>query len=140
MKYMVLRILVFIICLVLGSVINGLIVSLGYLCIPLPQGINMNDPEAFKWALLNMRTVHFIFPFLAHAIGTFVSAWFWCSIKRKTTWKATLGFATIFFSGGLYMAIILDAPLFFEAIDLCYAYFPMGLFGYSLRLKTTQII
>jgi len=38
------------------------------------------------------------------------------------------------------MAFILDAPIIFEALDLCYTYFPMGLLGYSLRLKTTQCV
>ena len=133
-------VLIYIGCIGIGSFTNAALISLGYTLIPPPEGFNMAHPVEFQNAIAHIHAKHFIFPFLAHGFGTFCSAWLWCSIKRKATWKATLGIAAVFFSGGLYMAFILDAPIIFEALDLCYAYFPMGLLGYSLRLKTTQCV
>lgn len=132
------RVLVYILCILTGSIINGAIISIGYKCIPPPQGFNMNDPLAFKNAVSQMQALNFVFPFLAHALGTWFASWIWSSLKQQATWMSSLGIAGVFFCGGLYMAIILDAPIAFECFDLVYAYFPMAILGYLCRIKTFQ--
>ena len=58
---------------------------LGNWLIPLPEGVNTSTREALKAALPLLRMQDFVFPFLAHAMGTLTSAFFvsaWASDKQ----------------------------------------------------------
>ncbi len=67
-----------------GSFINIGLVMLGPLLIPPPAGVDMSDMESFAAAVDSMGPQHFLFPFLAHALGTFTAARCW-----PTDWLPT---------------------------------------------------
>ena len=84
-----------------------------------------------------MGVEHFVFPFLAHSIGTLVGAYFVSKMKvnRPLLTSIAIGFA--FLAGGVMMVIMLpQTPLWFILLDLILAYLPMAYIGY--RLGTTQ--
>ena len=64
---------IFFIALFMGMGVNMGMLFVGNWLIPLPEGVNTSSREALKVALPLLRLQDFIFPFLAHAMGTFTS-------------------------------------------------------------------
>lgn len=119
-----------------GSLVNLGILELGKILIPLPPGVNTDSMESLKAGLAQFEIQHFIFPFLAHAIGTLFGAFYAARIApgRKKICAAIVG--GFFFSGGLIMVIMVPSPLWFSIIDLALAYVPM--IWLALRLARVQ--
>ena len=59
---------------ILGSVVNMGIIMLSSSIIPPPEGADLTTEEGLKASMHLMQPKHFIMPFLAHALGTFVGA------------------------------------------------------------------
>lgn len=118
--------LLFVAALVLGMSVNmGLIYS-GMYFIPLPAGVDVTTREGLQAALPLMEYQHFVFPFLAHAMGTLVGAYAvtrWVSARKQS--RAYI-IAAIFFIGGLMNIIGMPSPVWFSIVDLSLAYFPMA--------------
>ncbi len=75
---------------------------------------------------------HFIFPFLAHALGTLVGAFIISKIAASHHIKLALLVGAFFLLGGIQMALSLNAPLWFEIVDLALAYIPMAFLGWKI--------
>ena len=56
-----------------GSVINMGLIQTGHGLMPI-EGVDPNDMEALAAAMPTLDFKYFIFPFLAHALGTLVGA------------------------------------------------------------------
>jgi len=56
--------------LLLGGTLNMVLVEAGMLVFPAPEGIDISTEAGLKLAMSKMSFEHFIFPFLAHALGT----------------------------------------------------------------------
>ena len=59
---------------VLGSVVNMALITVGGKVIPPPAGADITTMDGLKASLHLFEARHFIFPFLAHALGTLVGA------------------------------------------------------------------
>lgn len=138
MKGIVLNVLVFVACVFAGGIANGLIINYSGAIIPPPVGSNLTTEEGLKAAMAIMEPKHFIMPFLAHAIGTLVGAFFvTIFLKDRKLFRALLvGF--LFFLGGAWMVFELPSPLWFDALDLGLAYIPMAWIGYKLALRFSK--
>ncbi|MEY4351572.1 MAG: hypothetical protein RL078_1651 [Bacteroidota bacterium] len=126
-------ILLSIVGLILGAVTNGLLVQLGNKLIAAPEGLDLSTEAGLKAAMAHMEPKHFLFPFLAHAVGTFVGAFFVSKMKieRSLIHAMAIGFA--FLAGGVMMVMMLpETPLWFIFSDLILAYLPMAYLGYRL--------
>ena len=118
----------------IGSFVNGTIVS----NCPVPEGADISTPEALKNTLHLYGFNDLIYPFFAHAMGTFVGAFVAAFIAYKKMVAAQV-VSFMFFLGGLYMAFYLDfKPLEFSIIDLLFAYFPMGILGFLVAKKVSK--
>jgi hypothetical protein len=82
-----------------------------------------------------MEPKHFLFPFLAHASGTLLGVIFFTYFSKSNKLIFSLFVAGFFFVGGLYMVLILPAPIWFNVIDLVLAYFPMAALGFKLAKR-----
>ena len=69
---------------------------------------------------------HFVFPFLAHALGTFAGALAASFIAVSHKMKFAIGFGLFFLIGGIVAAFMIPAPTWFVVLDLVAAYIPMG--------------
>lgn len=120
------NILAVVLGLILGSMVNMGIILISGDIIPPPAGSDLTTMEGLTAAMGQMGPKHFLMPFLAHALGTFVGALVAMIIafNRKRTLAYTI--SGIFFVGGLINVIMLPAPLWFEALDLIVAYVPMA--------------
>ena len=118
-----------------GAFVNGGIINLSNDLIPPPPGTNLKTMEGLIHAMSIMEPKHFIMPFLAHALGTFVGGTLCSFIAKSHHLLLSLLIGLSFFIGGFIMVLQLPAPLWFELIDLIFAYFPMAFFAYWVVSK-----
>jgi hypothetical protein len=134
----ILNLFVFVVCVLTGGMLNGIIVQFSSAIIAPPVGFDLSTEEGLKGAMVVMEPKHFVMPFLAHAIGTLAGAFLvTLFIKERKLFRALLvGF--LFFLAGTYMVFILPSPLWFDAVDLGLAYIPMSWIGYKLALRFSK--
>ena len=109
----------------IGMVVNmGLIIT-GNQFIPFDDGIN--PMNATMWEIK-----YFLFPFLAHAIGTLSGAFIAAKFSASYHMVLAICIGIFFLLGGIYMVFIMPAPVWFIVADLSLAYIPMGWFGWKL--------
>lgn len=118
--------------LVIGSAVNmGLIMVSGRV-IPPPAGADVTTMEGLKASLHLFEARHFLFPFLAHALGTLVGA---CGAGLLAPGRSVLPAYVVggfFLLGGMANAYLLPAPAWFAAVDLLLAYLPAAWLGQAL--------
>ena len=113
-------------CLV-GSIVNISLVEIGHQI--LPMGIDTNNMEELAAILPTLSAEYFIFPFLAHALGTLVGALIAAKIAANHKMKFALAIGGLFLLGGIMMTFMLPSPSWFIALDLILAYIPMAYLG-----------
>jgi hypothetical protein len=118
--------------LVIGSIVNmGLINASGHV-IPLPTGADVTTTEGLKASMHLFEPKHFLFPFLAHALGTLVGAATAAFIAASRQFELAMTIGVFFLVGGISMVMMVPAPAWFDALDLCVAYIPMAWIGWKL--------
>ena len=120
---------------VLGSVVNTGIVMVGPSIIPPPERADVTTVEGLKASMHLFEPKHFLMPFLAHAIGTFVGALAASAIAVSHKMKFALGISILFLLGGIINVVSLPSPLWFSIVDLAGAYLPMGFVAYKLATQ-----
>ena len=123
---------------ILGGIANMGIIMISGSIIPPPEGVDPSNMESIKANMHLYDARHFIFPFLAHAVGTLVGAFFAgvIAIGRKMTFALVIGF--FFLIGGVSMVIMLPSPTWFTILDLAGAYIPMAWIGGKIAIKITN--
>ena len=121
---------------VLGSVVNMEIINLQYSFISLPEGVDFTNTESLQSSMHLFEPKHFIFPFLAHAIGTLVGAHLSARIAASHKMNFALGIGIFFLIGGISMVFLIPSPIWFAIVDLSAAYIPMGWLGGRLATKS----
>lgn len=111
-----------------GSVINMGLIKLGHNILPI-QGIDINDMEALKEVMPTLDIEYFIFPFLAHALGTMAGACFAYLIAASHKVKFAYIIGVLFLIGGIVAGTMLNSPMWYNAIDYLFAYIPMAWIG-----------
>jgi|GEM_PF-226685 len=117
-----------------GSVINMILVNLGPVVIPLPEGADVSDMEKLRESMKLFTPLNFLFPFLGHAGGTLVGAFIAAKIAASQQFKCALGVGVLFLLGGTAMVKMLGGPMWFNVCDLVLAYLPMAYLGGTLDL------
>lgn len=107
-----------------GGVVNMGIITLGPMVIPSPPGVDMSTMEGIAAAMPLMEAKHFLVPFLAHALGSFVGALVAALIAISHKMGIALGIGAFTMLGGIIAALMIPAPLWFEAVDIIFAYIP----------------
>ena len=82
--------------------------------------------------------LYFIFPFLAHALGTIVGALIAGRIATTHKMKFSLAIGGLFLLGGIMVNFMLPGPSWFAVVDILIAYIPMAWIGGKLAKKLTQ--
>ena len=115
--------------LLIGSVLNMAIITVGPMIIPPPDGVDMSDMGRFAENLRLLKPANFLAPWLAHALGTLVGAFVAARIAASYKIEFALGIGVIFLLGGIAMVAMFGGPLWFSVVDLIGAYLPMGYLG-----------
>ena len=118
----------------LGSMVNMGIIAISGSIIPPPEGTDLSTTEGLKNAMPLFGPQHFLFSFLAHALGTFFGAFVTAMFAASNRMKLALSVGIFFLLGGIIAAAMLSAPMWFTATDLLFAYLPMAIFGGRLAI------
>ena len=114
---------------VVGSMVNMGLINLGPLVVPLPEGADASTTENLRDSMKLFTPVNFLFPFLAHAIGTLSGAFIAARIAANRPLIFAVGIDVFFLVGGAMMVSMLGGPMWFNVTDLLLAYIPMGYLG-----------
>jgi hypothetical protein len=133
-------ILLAILGLFIGAFVNMGIIQLGTYLVKAPGNYDLSTEEGLAQAMPLMGFEHFVFPFLAHALGTLVGAYFVTKMKVDKPLLKSMAIGFAFLAGGNIMALsIPNIPNWFILLDIQLAYLPMAYLGYRLaRIGATQ--
>ena len=126
------NILAVVLGLVLGAAVNMGIIMISGFVIPPPEGGDVTTMEGLKETMHLFQPKHFVFPFLAHAIGTLAGALLAALIAVNHKMKFALSIGCLFLIGGIINTINLPSPAWFTVLDLAGAYIPMGWLGFKI--------
>ena len=113
--------------LVVGSLVNMGLIIIGGLLIP-----DTSDMTNLQENIKLLPPKNFIFPFLAHALGTLSGAALAARIAASHPKTLAILIAFFFLAGGISMVIMVGGPLWFIGLDLLVAYIPMGVLAGKL--------
>ncbi|HAJ75686.1 MAG: hypothetical protein QGG54_10720 [Gammaproteobacteria bacterium] len=119
----------------IGGLVNmGLIIG-GSSVIPAPAGVDVTSTESLAASMNLFEPHHFLFPFLAHALGTATGAVIahMIAASHKQIFAYLIG--VFFLLGGIANAFMIPAPEWFIAADLLLAYLPMAALGSLVAVR-----
>jgi uncharacterized membrane protein HdeD (DUF308 family) len=125
---------------VVGSIVNIGLIQLGTSVIPPPEGGDISTMEGLAATMHLFQPKHFIFPFLAHALGTFAGAWTAARLAASRRLALALLIGVFFLAGGVASVISLPSPVWFTVLDLGLAYIPMGYLAGRLAEKPSPLM
>lgn len=111
---------------VVGSIVNMGLITVSPMLIPPPAGVDVTNAEALAASVHLFQPRHFLMPFLAHALGTFVGAL--VAFLVATSHRARMAYVVgaLFLAGGIAASFMIPAPAWFIAADLLLSYLPMA--------------
>lgn len=115
-----------------GSLVNMSLILVSGKVIPPPSGADVTTLEGLRSSIHLFEPKHFLFPFLAHALGALAGSFVAAVIAASGKRFLALGIGLCFLAGGVVNVSLLPAPLWFNVIDLVAAYVPMAWLGYKL--------
>lgn len=115
----------------------GIIMVSSYVIAP-PEGADLKTMEGLKASMHLMQPKHFLMPFLAHAMGTFVGSYLAAKLAATHPMRFALGIGAWFMVGGIINIFMLPSPVWFTVVDLGGAYILMGYLAGKLALKATN--
>lgn len=118
---------------VIGSLVNMALISVSGKIIPLPEGVDNKTAEGLAAGIHLFEPQHFIFPFLAYALGTLTGAFTATKLSAPQNIYSPMIIGFLFLIGGISMVVQLTAaPMWFNITDLVLAYLPMAYLGFVL--------
>ena len=120
---------------IIGSLINMSIILISSSIIPLPEGADNRTIQGLQKTIHLFEAKHFLFPFLAHATGTFAGAVTTALLAVNHKKKLALAIGAFFLFGGIISVSSLPSPTWFTLIDLVFAYIPMAYLALKLVCK-----
>lgn len=121
---------------VIGSLVNMELINMSSSIIAPPKGAIVTTVEGLKASMHLFQPKHFLFPFLAHALGTLVGAILSVLIASNDFKKrAAYIIGVVFLIGGITNVLMLPSPIWFTLVDLFGAYIPMSFIAYSIMVK-----
>jgi hypothetical protein len=121
---------------ILGGMANMGIIMLSGSIIPPPEGVNPADMESIKENMHLFQPIHFLMPFLAHAMGSFVGALVAGFLAATHKMKFAIGLGVWTLIGGIMAATMIPSPTWFIAADLALAYIPTAYLAGKLASKS----
>jgi len=121
--------------LIVGAIVNMALVMVGGALIPAPAGVDVTNVESIRASIHLFEAKHFVFPFLAHAIGTLIGALVASLIGGSNRMLLAMIVGVFGVLGGIVAAFMVPAPVWFMALDLVVAYIPMAWLGWKLSGK-----
>lgn len=135
MKVLLRNILIFFAALISGSLVNMALIIIGSHLVPAPAGADITTAEGLKASMHLFTPINFLFPFLAHAIGTLTASMIYTKLGTTYRLHISIFLSSLFLVGGIVNVLMLPSPLWFTILDLGIAYIPMGILGFTIGKK-----
>jgi hypothetical protein len=135
MNPMIKNILAVVAGLLFGSVVNMGLIMISGSVIPPPEGADVTTIDGLKASMHLFEPKHFIFPFLAHALGTLAGAFLAATIAADNKMRFAWVVGVFFLLGGIANVVMLPSPVWFSIVDLVGAYIPMAFLGGKWGLR-----
>jgi len=116
-----------------GSLVNMLIVGAGPSIIPLPPGSDSSSIEKLRESIGNYEAKHFLFPLLAHALGTLTGSAVAGRFAGPGLLQAAIISGVLFLAGGIAMDYLVKGPTWYRITDLTVCYLPITLIACGLE-------
>ncbi|MDH3381365.1 MAG: hypothetical protein OEL54_01585 [Flavobacteriaceae bacterium] len=129
------NVLAIIVGLIIGSFVNMGLIMISSSVIQPPDGADVTTMEGLKASIHLFEPKHFLFPFLAHALGTFVGSLLSAVIAANNKMIFAIVIGVFFLMGGIINSFLLPAPKWFIFTDLILAYIPMAWIGGKIVLR-----
>ncbi|HBQ60726.1 MAG TPA: hypothetical protein DD671_14190 [Balneolaceae bacterium] len=126
MKKIIRKILAVLTGIVIGGTVNMSIIMISGSVIPPPAGADVTTMEGLQESMHLFQPKHFLMPFLAHALGTFVGALFTAFIVTSHKMEYALSIGVFFLLGGIANVVMLPSPTWFAIADVVLAYIPVA--------------
>ena len=120
-----------------GSIVNMGLIKMGHTIFPI-EGIDANSMTALAEIMPNLEPKYFLFPFLAHALGTLIGAVVAGIIAVNNKMKFSLAIGGLFLLGGIAVNYMLPGPTWFAVVDILLAYIPMAWIGGQIALRASK--
>lgn len=123
-----------------GSAVNMALILAGPHMIPPPAGADVTTSEGLRASIHLFGPQHYVFPFLAHAVGTFAGALVAALLTPGREPGPAYAVGVFFLLGGIASAFMIPASGLFIAIDLVLAYLPAAWLAHRLvsRASTSK--
>jgi len=108
------------------------LIKIGHIVVALPPGADVGSMEGLRVAMQSFGPERFIFPFLAHAIGTLAGAFVAALVAASHKLVVAMIIGVVSLIGGIVAGVYLQAPLWYDAIDFVFAYIPLAWIGARL--------
>ena len=126
--------------LIAGSAVNMGLIVLGGQLVPPPAGMDLTTTEGLQAAMPLLEPRHFLFPVLAHALGTLAGALLATWIVGRVSKVPAVLIGLLFLAGGVASCFMLPAPRWFEVLDVLLAYIPFAWLGYAVARKPAVVV
>ncbi|MDN3643964.1 hypothetical protein QWY87_14705 [Lutimonas halocynthiae] len=121
---------------VVGSIVNMGLIKAGHTLLPI-EGIDPDNMEALVAVMPTLSYEYFIFPFLAHALGTLAGGIVASLVAFNNKMKFALVVGILFLIGGIMVNYMIPGPTWFAVIDIVFAYIPMAYIGGKITERIT---
>ena len=132
------NILALILGIIIGGFINKSLIDISDSVIAIPEGFDNTTIEGIKSSIHLLEPKHFIFPFLAHGVGTLIGALVSGLIAATHKLKFALAIGALFLTGGIMMVVMAGGPMWFIIVDLTLAYIPMAYLGFIISNRFSK--
>lgn len=115
-----------------------LLVVAGPHVFPPPPGADMSNATSIAASVHLLAPRHFVFPFLAHALGTLVGAViaYLLAKGKRSAYSYVVGILSL--AGGVAASTMIPAPKWFITLDLVAAYLPMAWLGAAIASRISE--
>lgn len=120
-----------------GAALNYALIQAGHHFYPM-DGVDLNDMAQLAEAMPLLDWQFFIFPFLAHALGTLLGAFVAGRIAPSKKMVFALVIGVFFLLAGIMVNLMLPGPMWFAVLDIVMAYIPMAWIGGKIALKVSS--
>lgn len=120
---------------IFGGAVNMGIIMISGSIIPPPEGADVTTMEGLKASMHLFGPENFLFPFLAHALGTFAGSFLAALIAATHKMRFALAIGLFYLAGGMANIFMLPSPIWFTVLDLAGAYIPMGYLAGKLAIR-----
>ncbi|MBL7808881.1 MAG: hypothetical protein JNN28_13760, partial [Saprospiraceae bacterium] len=94
-----------------GSIVNMGIIMISGSIIPPPEGADVTTEEGLKASMHLFQPRHFLFPFLAHALGTLAGAFLAAKMAANHHMRFAMVIGVFFLLGGIASVFMLPSPM-----------------------------